>query len=340
MRAAVLEDRFGLDHLQLRELAEEPLGPGQVRVRLKAASLNYRDLLMVKGHYDPRQALPLVPGSDGAGEVMELGADVAGWSVGDRVIPAFMQSWQQGPVPRTREALRQTLGGPLDGTLAERRVFPADALVRAPDHLDDFEAAALPCAAVTAWRALVTHGQIRAGDVVVLQGTGGVSMAALQIAVCSGAKVIVTSSSDEKLERAKALGASELINYRSTPDWGKEVLRRTAGAGADHVVEVGGAGTLEQSLKAIRPGGHISLIGVLAGTGGPINLLPVLMRDVRVQGVLVGSRTELEEVARMYATHGLRPVMDRRFALSEVREAFAHLESGKHFGKLGISLSD
>lgn len=336
MRAIVLDGGFGLERLRFVDRAEEPLGPGKARVRMAAAALNYRDLLMVQGLYDPRQALPLVPCSDGVGVVEAVGEDVSRVAPGDRVMPCFVQGWLSGPVPRSKKALRRTLGGPLDGTLAEARVFPAEALVRVPRHLTDEEAATLPCSALTAWNALVTQGSLRPGEIVVIQGTGGVSVAALQIATMVGARVVVTSSSDEKLERAKALGAWATINYRRTPDWGKEVKSLTGGEGADHVVEVGGVGTLEQSLRAVRPGGHLSIIGVLAGGRGEVSLFPVLMQNLRLQGVLVGSRDDLDALVRALEAHGSRPPVDRVFDWAEVREAFEHLAAGRHFGKIAI----
>jgi NADPH:quinone reductase-like Zn-dependent oxidoreductase len=338
MKAMVIDGAFGVDNLRFVERADPALGPSEVRVRMAAAALNYRDLLMVRGQYDPRQPLPLVPCSDGAGVIEEVGEGVEALAPGDRVVGCFLQGWSSPPVPRRKADLRRSLGGPLDGTLCERRVFPEHGVVKAPAHLDEVEAAALPCAYLTAWRALVTQGALQPGEVVVVQGTGGVSIAALQIGILLGARVIVTSSSDEKLERAERLGAWATINYRSTPEWGREVKRLTGGEGADHVVEVGGAGTLAQSLRAVRPGATVSIIGVLSGGTGEVGLFPVLMQNLRLQGVLVGSRAELEALGRALAAHEVRPVVDRVFPWEEARAAFAHLEAGRHFGKIALRM--
>jgi NADPH:quinone reductase-like Zn-dependent oxidoreductase len=329
---------FGLENLRLVELADPSPGPGQVLVRIRAISLNYRDWLMVQGKYNPRQRLPLVPCSDGSGEVVALGDGVSRWKVGDRVCPIFAQGWVSGPV--TREKVSGTLGGPLDGTLRELGVFPETGLVNVPPHLDYAEAACLPCAGVTAWNAIVEQGGVKAGDTVLVQGTGGVSLFALQFARMHGARVIVTSSSDEKLAFvARELGAWECINYASTPDWEKRVRESTGGTGVDHIVEVGGAGTLAKSLKAIRMGGTISVIGQLSGNTTEISLIPILMQNVRLQGVLVGSRETFENLNRAIATTGLRPVVDgrQRFAFeSDVPEAFEVLSRGGHVGKIVV----
>jgi NADPH:quinone reductase-like Zn-dependent oxidoreductase len=290
---------------------------------------------MVRGHYDPRQPLPLIPCSDGVGEVVALGEGVTRVQVGDRVCPIFAQAWRSGePTP---EKLRSTLGGPLDGTLCEEMVVSENSVAKVPSHLDDCEAATLPCAAVTAWSALVTLGQIKPGDTVLVQGTGGVSIFALQFAKLMGASVIATSSSDDKLERLKKLGADELINYKQVPDWGKAVRKYTQ-HGVDHIIEVGGANTLQQSLKAIRTGGHISLIGVLSGVNSNINILPILMQQIRIQGVLVGHRESFEAMNRAIEQHQLRPVIDKIFAWQKSDEAFQHLASGQHFGKVCIAI--
>lgn len=335
MKAWEIAEGFGLDHLRLAERPDPTPGPRQVLVELRARSLNFRDLLMVRGKYDPRQALPLVPLSDGVGEVVAAGDGVQRVKPGDRVCPIFAQRWIAGTPTKTE--LRSTLGGPLDGTLRERMVCDEEAVVHAPEHLSDVEAATLPCAALTAWSALVTHGAVKPGETVLVQGTGGVSIFALQIAKVLGARVVATSSSDEKLERARALGADETINYRETPEWGKAARALTGGAGVDHVVEVGGAGTLDQSIRAVKPGGTISLIGVLAGGAAPVNLTPVLMQNIRVQGVFVGHREAFEAMNRAIAHHGLRPVVDRVFPFAQAREAFDYLSSRQHLGKVCIA---
>jgi NADPH:quinone reductase-like Zn-dependent oxidoreductase len=332
-----LRDGFGLDRLRVGERPEPRPGTGQVVLRMRAASLNYRDLLMVRGHYDPQQPLPLIPGSDGVGVVAAVGAGVERVRAGDRVAPIFAQRWIAGaPTP---ERLRSTLGGPLDGTFTEAMVLDAEAVVHVPEHLSDEEAATLPCAGVTAWNALVTHGEVRAGDTVLVLGTGGVSLFALQLATLLGARVIVTSSSDEKLERARALGAWKTLNYRSVPAWGREARALADGAGVDVVVDVGGAGTFEQSIAALRFGGRLCLIGNLAGGKAEINLIPLFMRQIRVQGVLVGSREQFEALNRAVAAHTLRPAVGRIFPLDEARGALEHLGSGAHFGKIALHIA-
>ena len=338
MRAVEIRG-FSLDQMAIVERPDPVPGPGQALVRLRAASLNFRDLLTVQGKYNPKLKLPIIPCSDGAGEVMAVGTPanrVTRVRPGDRVSAIFAQRWIAGEP--TRERLRSTLGGPLDGTLAELAVYDQEGLVKVPDHLTDEEAATLPCAAVTAWTAL--EG-ITAGDTVLLQGTGGVSIFALQLARLLGARVIITSSSDEKLARARELDAPrqiEGINYRDTPEWGAKVKELTGGAGVDLVVEVGGAGTLKQSLQSVRMGGTIALLGVLAGNTAEISLPLIFMQNVRVQGILVGHRESFEAMNRAIALHQLRPVIDRVFPLEEFRAAFEHMGAGGHLGKICIRI--
>jgi len=336
MKAWEIQKSFGMDALRLVERALPPPPPGHVVVRLRAASLNYRDLLTVQGLYNPKQPLPLVPLSDGVGEVTDVGDGVSRVKKGDRVAAAFAEDWISGPP--TRAKLLSALGGPRDGTLCDRRVFPAEALVPVPAYLTDEEAATFPCAAVTAWSALVEQGGLKAGQTVVVLGTGGVSLFALQIARLTGARVLVTSSSDAKLERARALGAAETINYKRSPDWEKKVRELTSGEGADHVLEVGGGGTFSKSVRATRVGGTISLIGVLAGNSTEVNLAPILMQNIRVQGVIVGSRDTFESFLRAAATHQLRPVVDRVFPFAEARAALEHMAGQQHFGKIVIRM--
>jgi NADPH:quinone reductase-like Zn-dependent oxidoreductase len=336
MKVWEVRDRFGLEALTLTERPQPVPGPGELLLRVRAVSLNYRDLMVVKGQYNPRLQLPSVPCSDAVGVVAAVGAGVAKVTVGQRVVALFMPAWQCGEV--TDAKARSALGGGGVGTLSEHIVLPADGVVPAPEHLSDEEAATLPCAAVTAWHALITEGGLRPGDSVLLQGTGGISLFALQFARLAGARVLITSSSDDKLQRARSLGAAEGINYKTTPEWGERARQFTGGAGVDHVVEVGGAGTLPQSLRAVRMGGRVSLIGVLAGGGGQLSLLPVLMKNVRIQGIYVGSREMFEAMNRAITEHGLRPVVDRTFRFEEAPEAFRHLESGKHFGKVCIAV--
>jgi NADPH:quinone reductase-like Zn-dependent oxidoreductase len=336
VRAIEIRGAFGLDHLTLADRPDPQPGPGQVLLRMRAASLNYRDLLTVEGKYNPKQKLPLIPCSDGAGEVVEIGEGVSRVKPGDRVCGIFAQQWIAGEP--TRDKVRSTLGGPLDGTLAERMVLSEEGIVKIPDHLTDEEAATLPCAAVTAWNALVTEGGVTAGDTVLVQGTGGVSIFALQIAKTLGARVIATSSSGEKLERARGLGASDGINYRETPDWGAKVKELTGGTGADLVVEVGGAGTLKQSLQAVRIGGRIALIGNLAGSVSEVPLPLIFMQRVRVLGILVGHRESFAAMNRAFALHGLRPVIDRVFPFEDARAAFDLMAAGGHFGKICVRI--
>lgn len=332
MKAIEIQNSFGLDSLKLTSREEQEQGKGEVLIKLRAASLNYRDLMVVQGRYNPKQPLPLIPFSDGVGEVVAVGEGVTRVKVGDRVASIFFQKWLSGQLTKT--AFRSTLGAPSDGVLAEYIVLHSDGVIPVPFHLSDEEAATLPCAAVTAWNALITGGGLKAGDTVLIQGTGGVSLFALQFAKISGARVIVISSSDEKLEKARELGATDGINYKTTPNWDEQVYQLTDGEGVDYVVEVGGAGTLAKSLRAVRMGGHISLIGVLTGTTAEINPMPILSKSVRVQGVYVGSREMFEAMNRAIALHQLKPIVDRVFPFEEAREALQYMESGAHFGKI------
>ena len=335
-RAYEIQGSFGLDHLVLCERKQASPGPGEVLLRMRACSLNYRDLMMIEGHYNPRQALPLVPLSDGVGEVVEVGEGVSELTVGERVMPIFAEAWHEGAPDRRK--LATALGGPLPGVLCEHRITPAAAVVRVPAHLRDVEAATLPCAAVTAWSALIRHGMIRPGDKVLLQGTGGVSIFALQFALLAGAEVLITSSSDAKLERARKLGAAHTINYRKDPNWGKTAREWAGGEGVDHVVEVGGAGTLKNSLRAVRPGASISVVGVLFGVQEPLLITPILMHQIRLQGIHVGSRSTFVQMCRAIESHKIHPVVDSTFAFDEIRPALEHLRAGLHFGKVVIEL--
>jgi NADPH:quinone reductase-like Zn-dependent oxidoreductase len=330
--------RFGIEGLAMAEREEPAPAPGQVRVRVTAASLNYRDLMMVRGEYNPRQPLPLVPLSDGVGRVDAVGDGVDPGLVGTRVAGLFAQRWIDGEP--TAEILRSTLGGPRDGMLAEAVLLDADGVVPVPDHLDDLEAATLPCAALTAWSALVTQGRIAAGDTVLVQGTGGVATFALAFARMCGAQVIATTGKAERADDLRARGAAHVVDYRAEPEWGKAVRALTHGRGVDHVVEVGGAGTLTQSIRAVRPGGTVSLIGVLAGGAAQVNLTPVLMTNVRIQGVFVGHRRAFEAMSRAIAQHRLRPRIDRVFAFDEAPAAFEYLASAQHMGKVCVRVSE
>ena len=337
MRVFEIRERFGLDRLVAAERPDPRPGPGQLLLRMRAASPNYRDLLTVRGEYNPKQPLPLIPCSDGVGEVIEAGPGVSRFAVGDRVAPIFAQDWISGEPALPK--LRSTLGGQRDGTLAELMVVPEHGAVHVPQHLTDEQAACLPCAGLTAWSALVTCGTVRAGDTVVVLGTGGVSIFALQFARLLGARVIVTSSSDEKLARARELGAWEGINYRDDPRWGRRVRELTGGEGVDHVIEVGGAGTLAESLSAVRFGGTVSVIGVLAGRSTELSVIPILMKQVRVQGVMVGHREGFEAMNRAIALHEMRPALDRVFPFEQSPEAVGYLEHGRHFGKIAIRIA-
>jgi NADPH:quinone reductase-like Zn-dependent oxidoreductase len=334
MKAYAIKDTFGIDSLILTERPEPTPGANQVLIKLRAVSLNARDLMVVKGVYTPIKPLPLIPVSDGVGEVIAVGEGVKRVKIGDRVASIFMQKWLAGKI--TEEKAKSDLGGSLDGMLVEYAVLHEDGVVHVPEHLSDEEAATLPCAGVTAWHALITEGDVKAGETVLLQGTGGVSMFALQFAKIAGARVIVTSSSDEKLERVRQLGASHEINYKQTPNWDEKARELTQGIGLDHIMEVGGAGTLAKSLRAVRLGGQISLIGVLTGMAADFNIVPIVQQNVRVQGIHVGHRDMFEDMNRAIALHQLRPIVDRVFSFDETPEAFEYMEKGAHFGKICI----
>ncbi|HEV3084844.1 MAG TPA: NAD(P)-dependent alcohol dehydrogenase [Gemmataceae bacterium] len=336
MKVVEVRDKFGLDSLTVTEKPEPRPGSAQVLIKMRAWSLNYRDLLVVKGLYNPKLRFPFVPLSDGVGHIAAVGEGVSRVKVGDRVAGIFMQRWLCGDVNEAKA--RTALGGGGEGMLAEYVVLHEDGVVHVPEHLSDEEAATLPCAAVTSWHALISEGNVKAGDSVLVQGTGGVSIFALQFARLSGARVIATSSSDAKLERALRLGASDGINYKTTPDWEEKARELTGGSGVDHVVEVGGAGTFAKSLRAVRMNGRIYLIGILSGGGGQVNPTPILMKNARVQGIYVGSREMFEAMNRAIALHKLRPVVDRVFGFGEIRQALQHMESGAHFGKICLKV--
>ncbi|MDL2337998.1 MAG: NAD(P)-dependent alcohol dehydrogenase [Pseudomonadota bacterium] len=322
------------DSLTLQERETPRPGPGQVLVRMKAASLNYRDLIIVWGRYPGMKSEGLIPASDGAGVVAEVGPGVKRFASGDRVTGCFFETWLGGAM--TPKHFDNALGGSVPGVLAEYRAYPEEALVATPAHLSDEEAATLPCAALTAWNALYEGRQLLPGETVLVLGTGGVSMFALQFAKASGATVIATSSSDAKLAKAKALGADHLINYKTHPDWEQSVREVTGGRGVDHVVEVGGAGTLQRSISAARHGGAVHLIGVL--TGGQIDPTAILFNTTLLRGVFVGSRDMFESMNRLISARQIKPVIDRVFPFAEARAALAHLEGASHFGKVVISI--
>jgi NADPH:quinone reductase-like Zn-dependent oxidoreductase len=328
-------ESFGIENLRSVDVPDPVPGPGQAVVRVRACSLNYRDLVVAKGGYGRAVKPPLTPLSDGAGEVVSIGAGVTRVKPGDRVCGIFMQSWIDGAVDDAKFA--SAMGGAIDGMLAEQVCLSAEGLVQIPDHLSFEEAATLPCAAVTAWNALFVSGGIRSGDSVLVLGTGGVSIFALQFAHMAGARVIATSSSGAKLEKLREMGASAVINYKTNPEWDKPVRDLTGGVGVDHVVEVGGAGTLPLSIKSVRRGGHIALIGVLTG-GGEIDPRPILIKSIRIQGLYVGSREMFEAMNRAIALYGFKPVIGRVFPANDIVEAMHYMASGAHFGKVCVVL--
>ncbi len=335
MRAMEIQGAYGIDNLKLvtREIPQP--GMGEIVVRIMASSLNYRDFATVKTGI-MGFPLPLVPNSDGAGDVIAVGEGVTRVKKGDRVCPSFFQDWIAGGP--TRAKMMRPLGGPLDGCAQEYICLSAEGVSRFPDHMSYEEASTLPCAALTAWRALVVEGNLKAGDSVLVQGTGGVSIAALQFSKAAGARVIVTSSSDEKLERAVKLGADETINYKQTPDWAKAARKLTDGLGVDHVIEVGGAGTFSQSIAATRVGGHIGVIGVLTGAVNDISVVSIFGGNLKISGVTVGSREHFEDMARALAQSKIRPVVDKVFALEDARDAYRMMEGASHFGKIVLDL--
>lgn len=322
-----------LNALILEERADpgEP-GPGEIRVALHGSSLNFHDLAVVNGYIKSEDGR--IPLADGAGTVESVGSGVTEFAPGDQVVSCFFPDWQDGePAPG---GFKRVPGDRIDGFAREFVVMPATAFTHAPKGYDAVEAATITTAGLTAWRALVADGQLKAGEVVLLLGTGGVSIWALQIAKLMGAKVAITSSSDEKLQRAKDLGADFVLNYRQEPNWGKVVKEWTGGRGADHVIEVGGPGTLAQSIDAVRFGGHISLIGVLTGATGEVPTAALMSKQVRLQGITVGSRRQQQDLIRALDSSGIRPVIDSRFPLEKLGEAFEYETSGKHFGKIGV----
>ena len=343
MRVYQVQSQWSMNYLQLGQRPEPQAGPGQLRLAMRAAALNYRDLLVPQKGYGARmQELPLIMLSDGVGVVDQVGAGVApalGVQAGQRWCPMLFQGWQGG-APDAQK-LSRGLGCEMDGTMADKLLTDPLSAAPVPAYLSDVEAACLPTAGLTAWRALVTDGNVRPGDVVLVQGTGGVALFALQFAKLLGAYAIVLSSSDDKLARAQALGADEVLNYTKEPAWGRTVKamaqRLTGRDGVDHVVELGGTSTLEQSLRAVRAGGTLSMIGVLGGAKLEAPLGLVVTRAVRLQGVTVGSRDDFVAMCTAMARTQLRPVVDSVYPFEELTDALAHLQSGRHFGKVCIS---
>ncbi len=324
----------GIDALHSNRRTGYQPQAGQVLVKVQATSLNFRDLSTILDPAARALTYPRVPNSDCAGEIVAAGPRVSHVAPGDRVAGCFFQSWKDGGI--SAAAMASALGGPLDGVLGEYALLAESGVVHVPEHLTFAQAACLPCAGVTAWNCLMRVGDVQAGDTVLLLGTGGVSITALQFAVAQGARVIITSAHDAKLKRAAALGAWQTVNYRSTPQWDAAVLKMTGGKGVDFVLEVGGAGTLPRSLNAVRVGGRIALIGVL--TRGEIDPTVIMRKSIRVQGVYVGSRSMFEDMNRFITAHELRPVIDRHFAFDDAREAYHCMRSAEHFGKLVIDV--
>lgn len=335
MKCYVIPEPRGIDSLTLVERPDPVPGPRQVLVRVRATSLNYRDLLTIEAKY-ARSApkADLIPLSDGAGEVVSIGPHVTRVKVGDRVAGCFMQRWFGGAMGDG--AMASAMGGAIDGMLTELAVLDEEGVVKLPDHLGFEEGATLPCAAVTAWHALVEIGKIKAGDVVQIQGSGGVSVFALQFARMFGARVIGTSSSAAKAERLKQMGAQAVIDYKAMPDWNEETLKLTGNRGADITVEVGGAGTLPRSFLATRVGGTIAVIGLLSGMA-TLDPMPILRRSLKVQGLYVGSTQMFEAMNRAIEAGGLKPVIDKVFPFAEAKDAYRHLKGQSHFGKIVIA---
>ncbi|HEU4532057.1 MAG TPA: NAD(P)-dependent alcohol dehydrogenase [Steroidobacteraceae bacterium] len=322
--------------LSRREVPVPAPGPQEVLVRVRACSLNRRDVMVLRAQYGGGDTTGRIPLSDGAGEVAAVGAKVARFKPGERVAATFFQRWNGGKP--TRETLGSSLGGAIDGMLSEYVVLHEDGLVRLPEHLSFAEGSTLPCAGVTAWAGLFTRGALQGGDTVLLEGTGGVSIFGLQFAVASGARAIITSSSDAKLERATAMGAWRTVNYRTHPEWDKQVRALTEEAGVDHVLEVGGADTLPKALACLGFDAHLAYIGGLTGWTGQLPIAMLSGRNARVSGILVGSRADFEAMNAFIARHALRPIVDRTFTFDSADAAYRHMESGSHFGKIVIEL--
>jgi|SRR5579871_1298035 len=337
MRAWQIEGAFGFDNLQQVELTPSPIMDNEIRVKIHACSLNFRDLMVIKGQYNPKQKLPLIPLSDGAGEVIEVGPLVTSFKTGDRVCGTFSQTWCHG-LP-TADCMRTTLGSPLDGMLQESRIFKEEGLVKFPDYLSFEEAATLPCAALTAFNAIAHQSNLRPGDTVLLEGTGGVSLFALQFAHAFKMKSIIISSSQEKLAKAKEMRADHCINYTENTEWQNQVLEYTQGLGVDAVVEVGGAQTLGRAISSVKKGGTVCVIGVLSGSGNSIDLRPLLMNNIRLQGIFVGPKTLFLAMNRVLSHAKIHPVIDRVFSFNETPKALAYLESAHHFGKVCIKVA-
>jgi len=338
MRAYQVTTADGID--AIKQITREIPTPkdDEILVKMKACSLNYRDILITMGGYVRNDIRPIVPLSDGAGEVVKVGAAVNDFIPGDRVIGNFFQSWENGKIDD--DGLNSAMGGSIDGVLCDYFILKANCSVKIPDYLSYSEAATLPCAATTAWHALVSVGEIKANDTILLLGTGGVSIFGLQVAKAMGATTIITSSSDEKLARARALGADHIINYKTHPNWEEEVLKITDGKGVDNVLEVGGAGTFEKSSACVKANGTVSLIGVLTGLESPSMSLMTIFNLLRVQGIYVGSTDMLKQLITTMERHKIHPQVDKTFSFSQAKEAYQWMAQAKHFGKIVIENDD
>lgn len=332
-KAIYVQPGGGYDKVELGTCEATAPGVGEITVRLHASSLNYHDFAVVSGMWGPAERR--IPMADGAGEVIAVGSGVSDFQVGDSVVSTFFPDWLDGEA--NVEGFARVPGDGLDGYARGHVTALATAFTRAPKGFSHAEAATLTTAGLTAWRALMSDDHLKPGDTVLVQGTGGVSIFALQFAKLAGASVIATSSSDAKLERLKALGADHVVNYTRTPAWGEKVRELTDNRGVDHVIEVGGPATLEQSMIAARIGGHVSLIGILTGVAGQLPLVQALVRQIRLQGVLVGSRAQQQAMVRAIEANGLRPVVDKHFELEHIVEAFRYQESNRHFGKICLT---
>ena len=334
MKVAAVRKPGGLDNLKIEDRADPTPAPGEILVRIKASSLNYHDFVVVMGGIPTDDGR--IPMSDGAGEVVSVGEGATRFKPGDQVLSLFFPNWQTGPIGMAGFA--SVPGDGADGYGAELVAMPETAFTRMPEGYSYTEAATLPCAALTAWRGMFVENTVKPGDWVLTQGTGGVSIFALQFAKAAGARVIATSSSDEKLERLKALGADHLINYKTTPEWGKAAMELTGGRGVDEVVEIGGPGTMAQSIAACRVGGHISLIGVLTGVSGEVPTAAFFSKNLTMSGITVGSAAHQEDMIAALEASSIKPVLDKDFPLDQIASAFAHQASQQHFGKITLSI--
>ncbi len=334
MKAWQITGTAGIDSLKLADVPDPAPQAGEALIRIRSVSLNYRDYMNVMGIKGVSGPVPRVPCSDGAGEVISVGPGVTAWKPGDRVVVPFMPSWIDGPF--NRDHLSRALGGAVDGMLREQAALPVESLLPVPEYLSFEEAATLPCAAVTAWDALVVRGQLQPGETVLVLGTGGVSIFALQIAKLAGCRVLAITSSDEKAARLRELGADAVCNYKTDPAWDDWALKQTSGTGVDHVVEIGGPETLNRSLKAVRFAGHVALIGVLTGTAGEVQTVQILRKGIRLNGIYVGSKAMFRSMLGAFNQARIKPVIDSAFAFADAPDAFRRIESGRHFGKIVI----